>query len=199
MSDPVKKTRRIHLADGDAGQRAILHAILESLDHDVSLVTESGVELIERSLASPPEMIIATPRLSDMDGIEAMIQISEDTPTAGIVIARSDDLDKVERAMEDHVMAYLVEPVTAETLQPAIYLAERRFEHFQSLVKKIDRLETKLEDRKVIEQAKGIVMQMRGISEREAHRFLQTTATKQRQKLAELAKTICDAGEILQP
>lgn len=100
----------------------------------MKFVTDSGVELIERSLDFPPDLIVAAPRFSDMDGIEAMIQISEEKPTAGIVIARSANLDKVERAMEDHVIVNLVEPVTAETLQPAIYLAERRFEHFQSLV-----------------------------------------------------------------
>jgi response regulator NasT len=59
-------------------------------------VTESGVELIERSLLSPPELIIAAPRLADMDGIETMIRISEDKPTAEIIIARSDDLEKGE-------------------------------------------------------------------------------------------------------
>ena len=157
------------------------------------------MELIARSIADPPDLIIAAPRLSDMDGIEAMIQIGESKPTAGIVVARSDDLDKVERALEDHVMAYLVEPITAETIQPAIFLAEGRFEHFQKLDKKIDRLEARLEDRKVIERAKGIVMKVKDLSEEEAHRYLQASATKARKKLADLAETICAAGDVLQP
>jgi response regulator NasT len=199
MSDPVSKTRTIHLAHGDPGSRAIILTILQTLGHDVRLVTESGVELIARSIADPPDLIIAAPRLSDMDGIEAMIQIGESKPTAGIVVARSDDLDKVERALEDHVMAYLVEPITAETIQPAIFLAEGRFEHFQKLDKKIDRLEARLEDRKVIERAKGIVMKVKDLSEEEAHRYLQASATKARKKLADLAETICAAGDVLQP
>ncbi len=199
MSDQVSKSRTIHLAHGDPDSRAIIHTILDTLSHDVRLLTDSGAELIAKSIADPPELIIAAPRLADMDGIEAMIQIGKSKPTAGIVIAKSDDLDKVERALEDHVMAYLVEPITAETIQPAIFLAEGRFEHFQSLDRKIDQLETKLEDRKVIERAKGIVMQIRGLSEEEAHRYLQSCATKSRQKLVDLAQTICTAGDILQP
>ena len=102
-------------------------------------------------------------------------------------------------SMEDHVMAYLVEPLTTETLLPAIYLAERRFEHFQELVEKIDKLETRLADRKIIEKAKGIVMQARDLTEPEAHRLVQSTATKNRQKLVELARHVCEAGDILQP
>jgi response regulator NasT len=199
MSDPISKTRTIHFAHGDADSRAIILTILKTLGHEIRLVTDSGTELIATSIADPPDLIIAAPRLRDMDGIEAMIQIGESKPTAGIVVARSDDLDKVERALEDHVMAYLVEPITAETIQPAIFLAEGRFEHFQKLDNKIDQLETRLEDRKVIERAKGIVMKVRNLSEEEAHRYLQASATKSRKKLVDLAETICAAGDVLQP
>ncbi|QDT11953.1 ANTAR domain-containing response regulator [Planctomycetes bacterium K23_9] len=199
MSDPISKTRTIHFAHGDPGSRAIILTILQTLGHDVRLVTESGAELIAASITDPPELIIAAPRLSDMDGIEAMILIGESKPTAGIVVAKSGDLSKVERALEDHVMAYLVEPITAETIQPAIFLAEGRFDHFQKLDKKIDRLKNQLEDRKIIERAKGIVMKVRNLSEEEAHRYLQSCAAKSRKKLVELAETICAAGDVLQP
>lgn len=199
MNKAISKTRTIYFAHGDPKSRSVISSMLTALDHNVALITESGKELIEKSIESPPDLIVAAPRLKDMDGIEAMIRIGEHQPLPGIVIARSDDLEKVERAMEDHVMAYLVEPLTTDTLLPAIYLAEHRFEHFQGLVEKIGKLETRLEERKIVEKAKGIVMQARDLSEPEAHRLLQSTATKNRQKLVELARHVCEAGDILQP
>lgn len=197
MNANISKSRTIYLAHGDTNTLHVTKAMLEALDHDVPVVTDLGQELIRRSLDQPPDLIVAAPRLSDMDGIEAMIRIGEHSPVPGIVIARSDDLDKVERALEDHVMAYLVEPLTTETLLPAIYLAERRFEHFQQMVRRIGKLETRLEDRKIIERAKGIIMEVRGICESDAHRLLQTAATQKREKLAELAASVCQAGDLL--
>ncbi|TWT92527.1 ANTAR domain-containing response regulator [Neorhodopirellula pilleata] len=188
----------IYLAHGDGEARRDLVSMLEELGHVVALETASGEELIRRSIGRPPDLNIAAPTLSDMDGIEALIRIGEQRPIASIVIARSNDVEKIERAMEDHVMAYLVEPVTKDSLLPAIYLAEHRFEEFKKLIERIDSLEQRLEIRKVIEQAKGILMHARGFSESEAHRFLQRLATKQRKKLIEIAQSISVEGGLLQ-
>ncbi|MCC9641067.1 ANTAR domain-containing protein [Rhodopirellula sp. JC740] len=196
MSNHYLAPRRIHFAHGSSKSRKVISAILDALDHRVELVTESGDTLIQRALNDHPDLIIAAPRLSDMDGIEAMIRIGETHPIPGIIIASTDDLDQVERAMEDHVMAYLVEPITVDTLRPAIYLAERRFKHFQSLTDRIESLQTQLEDRKVIERAKGLVMKAKGMTESEAHRFLQSLAKQQRKKIAEVATVMCDSEPI---
>lgn len=196
MNEDIGRSRTIYLAHGDERSRRVISSMLEALGHVVPVVTESGEALIQHSLGQPPEMIVAAPRLSDMDGIEAMIQIGETCPVPGIIVARNDDLDKVERALEDHVMAYLVEPLTTETLQPAVFLAERRFQHFENLRCQVVELEEKLEHRRIIEQAKGIVMEVRELSESDAHRLLQSTAARSRQKLIDLAKHVCATGDL---
>ncbi|MCD0462689.1 ANTAR domain-containing response regulator [Roseiconus lacunae] len=193
----MNRKRTIYLAHHDSASREVLEAILSTLGHQLSLVTDSGKELIERALATPADLLVASPMLSDMDGIEALIQIGNVNPTPSIIVARDDDLSQVERAMDDHVMAYLVEPVTAESLQPAIFLCEKRFNHLQSLEEKVASLEQKLSDRKQIELAKGIIMQVRKLDEPEAHRFLQNTARRTRRRLVEVAKQIVDGGNLL--
>ncbi|GAB5516484.1 ANTAR domain-containing response regulator [Rhodopirellula baltica] len=196
MNDDIGRSRTIYLAHGDECARRVISTMLEALGHTVPVVTESGKCLIEHSVHRPPDIIVAAPRLSDMDGIEALIRIGERRPVPAIIVARSDDLDKVERALEDHVMAYLVEPLTTESLQPAIFLAERRFKHFEDLRRQVTELEEKLEHRRIIERAKGIVMQARDLGESDAHRLLQNTATRSRQKLIDLAKHVCATGDL---
>ncbi|OYP37712.1 ANTAR domain-containing response regulator [Rhodopirellula sp. MGV] len=197
MIDRVNKQQTIYLAHGDCAVREILETILLTLGHKVPMATDRGHELIERSIEAPADILVASPKLSDMDGIEALIRIGKTMPTPSIIVAHDDELDNVERAMEDHVMAYLVEPVTAEAIQPAIYLCQKRFRHLQSLEERVVHLEQKLEDRKQIERAKGIIMQVRQLEEPEAHRFLQNTARQSRRRLADVAKQIVDGGTLL--
>lgn len=199
MAAEVMKPRRVYVAHGDSKTREILETILHTLGHEVAASTPSGRYLKELAIDSPADVLIASPKLSDSDGIETLIQIGEVNPTPAILVSRSDDLEKVERAMEDHVMAYLVEPVTADMLQPAIYLCQRRFAHFQQLTKKIEWLEQHLSERRVIEQAKAIIMQVRGMNEAEAHRYLQKAANRSRKKMVDVAESVIEAGDLLRP
>lgn len=197
MDINIRKPRTIHLAHGDSDCRAIMTPMLESLGHQLLLSTQFGREFIDRTLEQPPEILIASNQLADMDGIEALIAIGNAKPIPSIVVAKVDDLEKVERAMEDHVMAYLVEPITADDLRPAIYLAERRFRHMESLTKQVEKLENRLSQRSLIEKAKGIVMQTKSFNEEQAHRFLQDHARQNRKPLEQVAKTIVEANDLL--
>ncbi|MCC9602757.1 ANTAR domain-containing protein [Stieleria sp. JC731] len=197
MIDRVNRQQTIYLAHGDTSVRKVLTTIIITLGHKLPVTTDSGKELIDAAVSKPADVLIASPGLSDMDGIEALIQVGYVKPTPSIIVAKNDDLDKVERAMEDHVMAYLVEPVTAESLQPAIFLCQKRFRHLQSLEEQVTSLQQKLDDRKQIEKAKGIIMQVRQLDEPEAHRYLQNTARRTRRRLAEIAKQIVDGGSLL--
>lgn len=195
----VKRSRKIFLAHIDSAQRKIIQTILSTLDHKVPVATDSGLELVKTAIEDSPDLIIASPHLADLDGIEALIQIGNVRPIPAILVSRSDDLEKVERAMEDHVMAYLVEPITASMLLPAIYLCERRFAHFRRLEQKIERLQKSLHERKTIERAKLILIQARGLSEPEAHREMQKSATAKRRSLIDIAQSIIEASDLISP
>ena len=103
------------------------------------------------------------------------------------------------RAEADHILAYLVKPIKQADLEPAIGIAMRRFEQFQALRKETSDLKQALEDRKVIEKAKGIMMKKAGLDEHDAFRRLQKLASDKNRKLIEIAQMILTAEEALEP
>ena len=105
------------------------------------------------------------------------------------------DPELIRRAEADHVLAYLVKPIKQADLEPAIAIAMRRFEQFQALRKEAADLRQALEDRKMIEKAKGILMKKAGLDEADAFRRLQKLASDKNQKLVEIARMILTAEE----
>ena len=105
----------------------------------------------------------------------------------------------IERAEADHILAYLVKPIKQADLEPAIAIATRRFEQFQALRKEAADLRQALEDRKLIEKAKGLLMKRAGLDENEAFRRLQKLASERNRKLVEVAFMILTAEEAYQP
>jgi response regulator NasT len=104
----------------------------------------------------------------------------------------------VERAEADYILAYLIKPIKQADLEPAISIAMRRFEQFQDLRKEAADLRQALEDRKVIEKAKGVLMKKTGLDEHDAFRRLQRLASDKNRKLVEVAQMILTAEEAFQ-
>jgi response regulator NasT len=107
-----------------------------------------------------------------------------------------DDAQYIERAAHEPVLAYLVKPVKEQALAPAIAIAVERFREIQSLRKEAADWKQALEDRKLIERAKGIIMKRTGLDEPEAFRRLQTLASSKSRKLVEIATAIATAEEV---
>lgn len=181
---------RVFLGHPDSSSRRILATTLEVLDHTIVGQTDTAKELIECCVADPPEMIVSAVQYQDLDGITALVSISEHVLVPSIVVAKDDDLQQVERAMDDHVMAYLVEPVTKDDLRPTMFVVRRRFEQFEALRKENAELRNALVVRKKVERAKGILMRLYDIDEEAAFLRLQKSATSQRAKLETVADDI---------
>jgi AmiR/NasT family two-component response regulator len=116
-----------------------------------------------------------------------------------ILISAYHEDEMIERAETDHIMAYLVKPIKEADLQPAIALAMRRFQQFQALQQEASDLRQALEDRKIIERAKGVLMKRAAVDEETAFRRLQKLATERRCKLVEVARLILAVETISQP
>ncbi len=190
---------RIAVADDELDMRDYLQAILPCFGHQVVAVASTGRELVEKCRNECPDLVITDIKMPDMDGIEAARQICKDCPTPIILVSAYHDHELVERAQEDHILAFLVKPIKQADLEPAIAIATRRFEQFQALHREAADLRQALEDRKLIERAKGLLMKRTGLDENDAFRRLQKLASERNHKLVEVAAMILTAEEAYQP
>jgi response regulator NasT len=162
-------------------------------------VASTGRELVEKCRQERPDLVITDIKMPDMDGIAAASQICKNFPIPVILVSAYHDHDLLERAGEDHILAFLVKPIKQADLEPAIAIATRRFEQFQALRQEAADLRQALENRKLIERAKGLLMKRAGLDENEAFRRLQRLASERNCKLVEVAAMILTAEEAYQP
>lgn len=195
MSDSL----RIAVADDEPDMQRYFQKCLPRLGHQVVAVAANGRELVEQCRAAHPDLIITDIKMPDMDGIDAATLIYQEMAIPVILVSAFHDPALIRRAEVDHIMGYLVKPIKQTDLAPAIALAMRRFEQFQALRQEAADLRQALEDRKVIERAKGILMKRGGLDEAEAFRRLQKLASAQSRKLVEVAGMILIAEKPVQP
>jgi response regulator NasT len=194
MAEPI----RIAVADDEPDMRDYFRKILPRLGYAVTFVAQNGRELLDHCRTHHPDLVITDIKMPDMDGIDAAVAIYQDRPTPVILVSAFHDPDLIKRAKADHIMAYLVKPIKQADLQPVIGLAMRRFEQFQALRQEATDLRQALEDRKIIERAKGILMKKTNLDEQEAFGRLQKIASEKNLKLVELGRMIVTAEEALQ-
>ena len=190
---------RIAVADDEADMRDWFERMLPTLGHQVVSVAENGKELVEHCHTLKPDLVITDIKMPDMDGIEAAVVICSERPVPIILVSAYHDAELLQRAEADHVLAYLVKPIGQVSLGPAIGLAMRRFEELQALRKEAADLRQTLADRRVIEQAKGVLMKVTGLDERGAFRRLQELASDKNQKLVEAAQAVLALEKALRP
>lgn len=193
------RSLRIAIAEDEPDMREYFQRILPRLGHEVVASAGNGRELIEQCRASQPDLVITDIKMPDMDGIEAAAQIAGEQSVPVILVSAYHDPALIARAENDHVLAYLVKPIKQADLEPAIAIAMHRFEQFQALRKEAADLRQALEDRKLVERAKGILMKRVDLDEEQAFRRLQKLASEKNQKLARIAQMIVTAEEALQP
>jgi AmiR/NasT family two-component response regulator len=190
---------RIVVADDEPDMREYFQKLLPRLGHQVVGTAENGRELIELCRAQQPDLVITDIKMPDVDGIDAAGQIYRERAVPVILVSAYHDAELIARAEADHVLGYLVKPIKPADLGPTIALAVRRFEQFQALSREAADLRQALEDRKVIERAKGILMKRSRLDEQEAFRRLQKLASEKSRKLVDIAHMVLVAEEAAQP
>ena len=190
---------RIVVADDEPDMRDYFAKILPRLGHRVVAVAENGGELLAQCRSARPDLVITDIKMPDMDGIDAAVQIYRDRPIPIILVSAYHDATLIERAEADHILGYLVKPIKQVDLEPVIALAMRRFEQFEAMRREAADLRQALEDRKVIERAKGILMKRGPLDEQEAFRRMQKLASEKSRKLVEIAQMLLVAEEAVSP
>ncbi len=166
------------------------------LGFEVAGEGESGSEALRLAQELKPDVLFLAVGLPEMDGVSAAAQIMEAQPLPIIILSSHLNPELIQRAKEAGVMAYLVKPLREEELLPAIELAVSRFEEFMALRKENEDLKRTLEGRKVIERAKGILMEREKISEQQAFGRIQRASMNTRRPMAEIAQAILVAEEV---
>jgi len=178
--------------------RDYFNKILPRLGHQVVAVAKNGHQLVEACRKQEPDLVITDIKMPEMDGIDAAQQIYQHRPIPVILVSAFHDPELIQRAEADHVLGYLVKPIKQADLEPTIALAMRRFAQFEELRREAADLRQALEDRKIIERAKGILMKKADLDEQAAFRRLQKLASEKNLKLVELANMILTAEEAIQ-
>ncbi len=132
-----------------------------------------------------------------MTGLEAARQIMERRPCPVIITTAYADDEYLNEAMQAHVFGYLVKPVTPQQLTSAMVLAQNRFEEFERLQSENANLRDTIETRKVVERAKGLLMEKKKMTEAQAYRILQSKSQEQGKAMREIAQSVLDAADCL--
>jgi len=195
----MSQSLRISIADDEPDMRDFFERMLPRCGHQVVSSAENGRQLVEHCRQVQPDLVITDIKMPELDGIEASDQINAERPVPVILVSAYHDPALIERAESNHVSGYLVKPISYADLQPAIAVAVKRFAELQSLRNENADLKQALADRKLIEQAKGVLMKVAGVDEKEAHRRLQSLAADLNKKLVEAAQQVIAMAKAFGP
>lgn len=190
---------RIAIAENEPDIRIDLVEMLEELDHQVVAAVGDGHHLIEVCREYLPDLVVTEIHMPEMDGLQAASQIRQFRPTPIVILSAYHDPELVDRALKEHVLAYLVKPIQGHMLKASIEVAIRRFRDFQALQEQTEKLQQLLEERKMIERAKGILMKRLDLAEADAFRRLQLLSSQKNKKMIEIARTLIDADQAFEP
>jgi len=173
---------------------------VRSLGYEAIGPAADGAEAVELARANTSDLYLFDIEMPNLDGLEAAQQLAaEGLRRPVVVVTGVEDESLVERSIASGVGAYLTKPIDTRELQAALALSAARHQEFEQLEAEVDRAQQALEDRKLVERAKGLLMSALNLSEQDAFRRLQITARERNLRLAEVAARIVDQQSLLEP
>jgi AmiR/NasT family two-component response regulator len=190
------KRTRILIADDESLILMDLREMLTNLGYLVVGEANDGRSAVNMARELGPDLVIMDIKMPDMDGIEAAKILTEEKVAPVLLLTAYSQQDLIDRAKEAGVVGYLVKPFRESNLAPAIDITLARFEEFQTLQKEVEDLGEALETRKVVDRAKGILMDTQGMTEHEAFRRIQKMSMNTRRPMKEIAEAIILAHDM---
>jgi response regulator NasT len=181
---------RVLLAEDEALIRLDLAEMLTDAGYEVVGQASNGEEAVSLAESLQPDLIIMDIKMPVMDGLTAAETIGEQRICPVIMLTAFSQKELVERARDAGVMAYIVKPFTVSDVTPAIEVALSRWSELKALESEVADLGERLETRKAVEKAKGVLMKKLKISEAEAFRWIQKTAMDRRLGMREVAEAV---------
>lgn len=186
---------RILVAEDEAISRMDLREMLENLGYAVVGEAGDGVAAVNLARALKPDLVIMDIKMPGLDGISAAESLHQEQLTPVLLLTAYSDREFVDRAVDAGVMGYLVKPFAEQQLKPAIEVALERWREVRQIQHDLEQTQDQLETRKLVERAKGVLMDSQNLKETEAFRRIQRLSMNSRKSMREVAEAILLAHE----
>jgi AmiR/NasT family two-component response regulator len=181
---------RVIIADDESVICMDLREMLNNLGYLVVGEAGDGRSALNLARELRPDVVLMDIKMPDTDGIEAARILTEERIAPVVLLTAYSQRDLVDRAKLAGVVGYLVKPIQEADLAPAIEIALSRFVEFRELEREVDNLHDQLETRKLVDRAKGILMDSQGMTEAAAFRRIQKMSMNTRRSMKEIAQAI---------
>jgi len=193
MQPPI----RVLIVDENAGRAGLIEAGLVQSGCEVVAQLMGRADLQAKINEIQPDVVVIDMECPDRDTLEDMSRITRTQPVATVMFVDRSDSESIRAAVAAGVSAYVVGGLSVERVRPVLELAIARFTQFQALQRELASARSSLEERKLVERAKGILMKSRGLSEDEAFHLLRRMAMDRKTRLAAIAREVIAAAELL--
>jgi response regulator NasT len=185
---------RVALAEDEAIIRLDLRETLEEEGYTVVGDTGRGDEMLQLVADTDPDVVILDIKMPGMDGLEVARRIADSQDAAVVILTAFSQRDLIDQAIEAGALAYLVKPFQRSELVPAVEIARARHREMRALTDQAQTLSDRLEARKVIDRAKGVLMDEASMNEADAFRFIQQAAMNERSSMVDVANQVIEGG-----
>ncbi len=187
---PAATTLRILIVDRDPARAAVLEQALADAGHRVVGRTADEGSLLQIVSDTQPDVVIVDMDAPGRDTLEDLREVGRDNPKPIIMFSNNRDGDYIRQAVQAGVSAYVVDGLSKERILPIVEVAIARFREFQALRRELAEIRVQLADRKVVDKAKGILIQRKGLTEDQAYALLRKTAMNRGLRIADVARTL---------
>ncbi|MDD7023922.1 MAG: response regulator [Oscillospiraceae bacterium] len=192
------KRQRVVIADDETIVRMDIREILEANGYEVVGEASDGIDAVELCRQQNPDLVLLDIKMPLMDGLSAAKQIHETNGNVAIVILTAyNDERFIDKAAEYGSVGYVVKPLNERSLIPAIKIALKRAADFVKLKTELEEQKQKLEDRKIIDRAKGYLMKEQGMEEDAAYQYLRSLSMKKRVSIRDISEIILNSGKMM--
>lgn len=189
------ETIKVMLVDNDSGRSALLSQALLDHGYEVIARVEPGPSLLAKVSQIMPDMIVIDTESPDRDILESMYLLNEHNPLPVVMFADEDNETVIQEAIKSGVSGYIVKGVDMERVKPIMSVAIARFREYQALKDELKQTKSELEQNRLIDKAKRLLMAQKGVTEQEAYEAIRKRSMDSNQKLYEVAETIISVLE----
>ncbi len=188
---------RVLLVDPDPARAAVLKTGLVESGCEIVAVAEHEDDLVARVREAAPDVVIIDLDSPSRDTLESLSAVTREQPRPIVMFVDNSDDRMIEAAIRAGVSAYVIDGLNAKRVKPVLDVAIARFKEYQSLRDELAKTKTTLSERKIVERAKGLLMEQKKIGEDEAYRTLRKLAMDQNRRLVDVAQAVLTYAQIL--